>query len=195
MKNKLIIKMKRKYSKFYKSLDNNQQRLLKVLEFLIIFNLLAIPLQVIIHFNVNLYQLAFIERTHVSVLLDLFGIKHYLTDLSTTTGMIPAINLNDKILAIGEPCTAFRSILAFSALVIASPRDKNYKKKALMLIPIIYVFNVLRITSLAMITISNPSLFELLHVVLWREGLVFLILILWYYWFSTSQNTFYTQPQ
>lgn len=47
-----------------------QKRLWTVLKFLIIFNILAIPLQLIIHFNVNVYALAFIERAQASFMLE-----------------------------------------------------------------------------------------------------------------------------
>jgi len=165
-------------------LSERQQRLWALLKFLIIFNLLAIPLQLIIFFRVNLYSLALIERAQVTFFLDLFGVDYLVYDVPYGEGFIPAIDLNNHVLAIGEACTAIRSLLAFSALVIASPRSWRSKKKAVIFLPIIYFANIIRIATLAFVSLSIPSFFDLFHIIVWREGLVFLILILWVYWFN-----------
>jgi len=163
-------------------LSISQQRLWSLLKFLLIFNLLAIPLHLILFFEVDFYPLAFIERSQVSFFLQLFGVPHSLQDVVG----LPAINVNDNLLAIGEACTSIRSLLAFAALVIASPRSWVDKKRAIVFLPIIYLANVFRIATLAVISLSYPSMFDLIHTLLWREGLVFLMLFLWVYWFSKS---------
>lgn len=175
-----------KFKKYLSSLefDKQQAKLLALLKFLIIFNLLAIPLHLIIFFKANLYPLASFERSQVSFFLTLFGIRHRLVDIPYNSGLLPAIDLEKKIMIIGEACTAVRSMLAFAALVIASPKALSHKKKALFLIPVIYGANIFRMVSLAFVSLSYPSLFDLFHMLLWREGLILLIIGLWIYWFK-----------
>lgn len=165
-------------------LNGFHKKLLTLLKFLIIFNLLAIPLHLIIFFNLNMYPLAYLERSQVSFFLTVFGVRHGLLDVPYDTGLLPAIDLEKKVLVIGEACTAIRSMLAFAALVIASPKSWNHKKKAWVFIPVIYGANIFRMVSLAFVSLSFPSLFDLFHILLWREGLILLILGLWVYWFK-----------
>ncbi len=177
---------RKQFDKWYKKLSLRQKKLWALLKFLIIFNLLAIPLQLIISFDVNLYPLAFVERAQVSFFLNLAGVEHALYNLPYNNNQLPAIDINHQVLAIGEPCTAIRSLIAFTALVIASPRPWGAKKKAMLFLPIIYLANIARIITLAFVSLSAPSLFELIHILLWREGLVLLIIGLWLYWFNQS---------
>ncbi|MBD3312548.1 hypothetical protein GF352_03805 [archaeon] len=165
-------------------LNGFHKKLLTLLKFLVVFNLLAIPLHLIIFFNVNLYPLAYLERSQVSFFLTVFGVRHGLLDVSYETGLLPAIDLEKKVLVIGEACTAIRSMLAFAALVIASPKSWSHKRKAWVFIPVIYGANIFRMVSLAFVSLSFPSLFDLFHILLWREGLILLILGSWIYWFK-----------
>lgn len=161
-----------------------QKKLWTVLKFLIVFNLLAIPLHLILYFNVNVYALAFIERVQASFFLNVLNIKHVLYDVTYGIEPLPAININQHVLAIGEPCTALRSVLAFTALVIASPKKWSNKKSALLLLPFIYEANILRIVTLALVGLITPSMLELVHIILWREGMLLLIIGLWIYWLN-----------
>jgi exosortase/archaeosortase family protein len=160
-----------------------QKRLWVLLKFLIIFNLLAIPLQLVLFFDVNLYPLAYVERAQVSYVLTTFNVKHVLFDVPYSYGFLPAIDLNTKVLVIGEACTAIRSLFAFVALVIASPKSWRHKKKAFLFLPVIYEANILRMVSLAFVSLSFPNLFDIVHIFLWREGLILLIFGLWVFWF------------
>ncbi|MFA5406043.1 MAG: exosortase/archaeosortase family protein [Candidatus Nanoarchaeia archaeon] len=179
-------KQRKKFKRWHKHLSSRQKKLWTILKFLVIFNLMAVPLQLIIYFDINFYPLAFIERAQVSFFLNLFGVQHTLYDVPYQLGQLPAIDINHQILAIGEACTAIRSLIAFTALVLASPKSWKSKKKGLLLLPIVYLANIIRIITLAFVSLTNPSLFELVHVVLWREGLVLLIISLWVYWFNKT---------
>ncbi len=169
-------------------LSATQEKLYKVLKFLVIFNLLAIPLHIILYFDINLYPLASLEQKQASFILNLFGVSHTLQEVTYLHGNLPAISVKNKVLAIGEPCTAMRSILAFIALVFASPRKLKDKGKAMIYIPVIYAANIGRIVTLAFVSLTYPSLFEFIHIFLWREGLVALIILLWVYWFNHSSR-------
>ncbi len=165
-------------------LSLNQEQLWQVLRFLIIFNVMAAPLYLIAALNINLYPLELIERDQTSFFLSIIGVKHSSIDFE---GM-PSIELsNGELIAIGEACTAWRSILAFIALVAASPRQWSSKKKALIGIPVIYAVNILRLVGISLVALTIPSITEFIHTILWREGLMILIFVLWYYWFRQAQ--------
>ena len=168
-------------------LTKRQKKLLEILKFLVVFNLLSIPLHLIIFLKINLYPLSNIERLQASFILNLIGIKHELIDVNLGGQILPAIKTGGKIMAIGEACTSIRSILAFLALVFASPKKLKAKKKGLIYLPIIYIANVFRIVTLGLVSVEMPSLFDLIHIFLWREGLIALIILLWVYWFNKSE--------
>lgn len=179
---------KRYFKRIYKLMSKRQKKLWTLLKFLVIFNILAIPLHLIIYFNFSVYPLALLERSQVSFFLDVFGLKHALYDVPFSNGFIPAININEQVLAIGEPCTSIRSLLAFTALVVASPRKSWVsKKRALVYLPVIYAFNILRIVTLAFVSFRMPDFFDVVHIFLWREGMIALILLLWIYWFKQEE--------
>lgn len=187
----MINKSRRYFKKIYKKMSSKEKKLLEVLKFLIIFNLLAIPLHLIITYEFTVYPLAFIERAQVSLFLNVFGVKHAIYDVPYNEGLIPAIDINNQVLAIGEPCTSIRSLMAFTALVIASPKKAwASKKKALLYLPIIYLVNIVRIITLAFVSFEFPNIFELIHVILWREGMIALILVLWINWFRQEERNY-----
>ncbi len=160
----------------------DQQRLWQVLRFLLIFNLMAIPLHILLSFEFLLNPLTALERNQVSFFLSLFGVKHSLVESE-----IPGIKLNSQIILIGEACTAWRSIFAFLALVVASPCSWKSKRRALLGIPVIYAVNILRLVGICLVALCIPSIVEFVHTILWREGLMLVIFALWYYWFKKAR--------
>lgn len=123
------------------------------------------------------------------------NINHALFNVFYGTETLPAISINNQVLSIGEPCTALRSILAFGALVIASPKKWASKKSALLLLPIIYEANILRIVTLVIVSLTSPALLEIVHIILWREGLIALIIILWVYWLDRGDMLWNTAQE
>ncbi len=162
----------------------NNKRLYEILKFLVILNLFGIPLHLIMYFG-NTYFIANIERAQVIFLLNLIGIKYKIFDVNYGK-IYPAIQVGNKVLILGEACTSIRNMLAFVALVFSSPRKIKQKLKALYFLPIIYIANVLRIFTLAIFN-SSPY-FDFIHIFLWREGLIGLIIILWSYWLFSSKT-------
>jgi exosortase/archaeosortase family protein len=72
-----------------------------------------------------------------------------------------------------------------SALTIATP-FATMKRKAKFLaisLPLLFILNFIRILTTIVIAINYGfKYFEVVHMFLWREGLIFLIVILWYVW-------------
>lgn len=162
----------------------SNERLWQVLKFLILFNLLAIPLYLIFFFKISLYPLQLLERDETSFILLIFGVNHERTDFEG----LPSIKMGEQSIVISEACTAWRSILAFLALVIASPRSWRFKKNALIGVPLIYLFNLIRLATICLISLILPSVTDFIHTILWREGLMLVIFVLWYYWFTRTTS-------
>jgi exosortase/archaeosortase family protein len=91
------------------------------------------------------------------------------------------IFLQGKGLEVAPACVGWRSILAFTALVIATPRNKN-KLKAILLVPVLYGFNLFRLITSLFAKIFVPNWFDIIHGFLWTYAMTFLVLGLWWYW-------------
>ncbi|MCW1299874.1 MAG: exosortase/archaeosortase family protein [Candidatus Parvarchaeota archaeon] len=179
---KLFHRIKKK-----EKLNKKQRKLIFILKFLIRFSLLAIPLYLIMYFG-NLFLLKVVETKQISILLNLTEIKN-------------SVEINDEVilnveplknkLVIDDACTGYRSMLAFAALVLAVPKIRNSKKSVALIlgIPAIYVINILRIFSTILIAVKfGEEKLEFVHTFLWREGLIFLILILWLLWLNNVKE-------
>jgi exosortase/archaeosortase family protein len=89
---------------------------------------------------------------------------------------------------ISADCTAWKSLYALAALVVATPiSNSNLAGKAKFLavwLPVVFVVNFARIAStMAIGLLFGFRYLEVVHTVLWREGLIALIIIIWYLWF------------
>jgi len=96
--------------------------------------------------------------------------------------MITTPGLN---IGIVPACTGWLAIAAFTALVLAFP--KATKKGRLYGLVLgwggLYAVNIFRLsTTLWMVNVVDPGLFDLLHLFLWREAMVGAALLLWYVW-------------
>lgn len=179
------IKKSGKMEKKFKKIE--RQKLLGIEIFLLKMILLAIPLFAIAEFGMPL----------LSVLLQ--PVQNFLAwatySLLAAAGFQVAWNgvyivmLSGAELftvEISADCTAWKSLYALAALVVATPIS-NLAGKAKFLavwMPVVFVVNFARIASTVMIgLLFGFRYLEVVHTVLWREGLIALIIIIWYLWF------------
>lgn len=177
---------KQKFKKFVKKLNKRNKKLLFLFFFLLGFLILAFPLYLIEFMHIDLFGFEMLVTQQVSLLLKASGIEHMINVVLYKTYTIPAIQIpNIPVIAIDIACTGIRSMFAFIALVFALPLvDKKKRFKALIWgLPTIYIVNILRIytTILVGLSISTKAL-DIVHTILWREGLVLLIIVMWIYW-------------
>ncbi len=156
-------------------------RLASVLIFLVTFNLLAIPLYIAIYANLSFEPLKELNARIVSATLDFFGYDSY-SDGST-------VNLvSDGVLQkidISWDSTGWKSMYAIGALILATPISKISRKIkfAVIGIAIIFLINYLRISSTILISANfGFNLFDIIHTVLWREGLILAVVGVWLVW-------------
>lgn len=156
-------------------------RLASVLIFLVTFNLLAVPLYIVIYANLSFGPLKELNAKMVSATLNFFGYDSY-SDGST-------VNLvSDGILQeidISWDSTGWKSMYAIAALILATPISKISRKIkfAAIGVAVIFFINYLRISSTILISANfGFNLFDIIHTVLWREGLILAVVGVWLAW-------------
>ncbi|MCB0562941.1 MAG: hypothetical protein KDD01_01045 [Phaeodactylibacter sp.] len=86
---------------------------------------------------------------------------------------------------IGKGCDALTPTVLFMVAVLIFPIAFRPKLPALLLAPFgIALLNFLRITSLFLIGIYAPSLFELAHIEIWQAIFIALCFMAWVYWLA-----------
>ncbi|MFB6209849.1 MAG: exosortase/archaeosortase family protein [Candidatus Nanohaloarchaea archaeon] len=81
---------------------------------------------------------------------------------------------------ITRDCLGWKSVAVFSALVIATPEIKRKTRKLFFGTLMILVANFVRVTSTVILAEEKIISFDLIHTLLWRWGMTFLVLAIWY---------------
>ena len=159
-----------------------------VLKFLLIFSLFSVPLYLVLYSPLSLMPLQTTIANQIAKLLTLSGIPSFnqsnLLIFKTRTGVLL------KIVIIRE-CVGWVSMLAFVALIFATPRvDKKYRLLGFLIgLPIIWIVNLIRLfTTFYIVYLYGLNYFELVHTFLWRVSLILFIFGLWLAWFKISKR-------
>lgn len=170
---------KRKKQKF---IITNKDLIL-IVKFLILFNIFLIPFYVILLSGAELYELKVFTADVTYSLLDSSGMN------PERDGLLVSIPIKDGKWAASMDwdCTAWKSMLAFFALVMAVGFTANFtwKKKliGLIFIPIIYFVNILRIWFMFFfVKAYDLAYFDIVHAIVWSWGMIFVILVFWFLW-------------
>ena len=156
-------------------------RLTSVLIFLVAFNLLATPLYIVIYANLSFEPLKELNARMVSATLKIFGYDSYSDD--STVNLVS--NGTSQKIDISWDSTGWKSMYAISALILATPISKISRriKFATVGVAVIFFINYLRISSTILISASfGFNLFDIIHTVLWREGLILAVVGVWFIW-------------
>jgi len=95
-------------------------------------------------------------------------------------------NFDVKII---DECTGVLEMVIYSAAVVAFPTTWRKKGIGILLgVPIIYVFNVLRIIVLLVVGAYSRSVFDFMHLYFWQATLVIMIASLWVGWLVLVVN-------
>ena len=156
-------------------------RLLSVLIFLVIFNLLAIPLYVALYTNFSFEPLKELNAKMVSATLKIFN---YNVHSEGSTVNLLSNGITQKI-DISWDSTGWKSMYAIAALIIATPISTISKriKFAVAGVVIIFFINYLRVTTTILISANfGFNWFDIVHTLLWREGLILAVVGVWLAW-------------
>ncbi|MEM5772886.1 MAG: archaeosortase/exosortase family protein [Candidatus Aenigmatarchaeota archaeon] len=157
-----------------------RKKLLQVIWFLIKFNLLAIPLYVLIFINFSYQPLQNLVAFLSYKFLQAFKIQANLNQSS----LMVIRGTEIAFIEIDMDCTGWKSLYALFSLAIATPSIK-WKKKFIFLIfalPSIFLFNIARIVITIYFSLIRPDLFGFVHDFFWQFGLIFAILASWVLW-------------
>ena len=103
------------------------------------------------------------------------------TSAATLEGNV--VYLDGFAVRIIEECTGVFEVIIFVAAVLAFPT--TWAKKAIGLgmgIPLLYLFNVVRILVLMFVGRYQPSIFEFMHIYFWQATLILMITSVWLLW-------------
>ncbi len=168
--------VRRKYTK-------KNRELLELVKFLVKFNLFAIPLYIILFTGWTFVQLQQLTLDITYQILLLTGAEPVLNDFLIS---IPIKNGNWAAV-INWDCTGWKSMLAFFALVMSTPFTMKKRALGLLLIPLIYAINLVRIFFMFLyVRTFDLAHYELVHSVVWSWGLILTILLLWLVWMRTN---------
>jgi len=155
------------------------EKLKKVLWFLIKFNILAIPLYLTIYFNLSYPPMQVFIATISSSFLNFLGYS-FLQD-----GFLLSSFVENELfqVEVSWDSTGWKSMYAIIALVLATP-TKIFKNKIIFLllgIPAIFLLNFIRIISTIILSVNlGLQYFEFLHLFLWRIVVIISVLTIWY---------------
>lgn len=172
--------MKKRSKKPVKNTGRSQkQQRMKLLRFLVRFNLFAVPLYLIILTGFTWPPLMELTQAISFAMLRFIGV-----DASISNGFIVVPVTNGNFAAtVSWDSTGWKSILALFALIFATEFSLKKKLKGLLLLPAIYMINIFRIVFMFFfVSKYDVSYFDFLHATLWSWGLIAAMLVLWIAW-------------
>ena len=164
-----------KFRKYIQTAKKNK-RLYSAAKFLIKFNFFAIPMYVVMFFGLEIQFLKDMTANIVFFFLKTAGMNAILMPGNLIT--IPIAGGNWAAF-IDWDCTGWKSMYALFALMFASDFEKRKKVLGLLLIPLVYFINIIRI-GFMFFYVSSFGLtnFAVVHTLIWSWGLIIIILIL-----------------
>ncbi|MEM5882991.1 MAG: archaeosortase/exosortase family protein [Candidatus Aenigmatarchaeota archaeon] len=160
------------------------EKLLKVLLFFIKLNVLVIPLYLTIYLDVSFPLIQNFLASSLYFILSKFDPGVSFEDYYLYIPFKTEKGLQIETFIISFDCTGWKTMYLFFALVFATPSklDKKFKVLAIVL-PFLFFLNFLRIFSTILFCMSFGSQYlDVVHNFLWREGLIIVVVSIWYIW-------------
>lgn len=171
----------------------NMRRVEIIADFLIKFNLLAVPMYLILYADVTFYPLQLFLTDIVYWTVSSMGYPVSRNGIAITLlpPASPFEQTSIETIVMSFDCTAWKTMYAFAALVVASPVVGNKKKLKFILFggALLFAINIIRlVTTVAAAYSFGFQYLEVMHTFLWREGLIFALLALWFLWLRKQKN-------
>lgn len=165
-----------------KKLSEQQMRLLSVAEFLLVFNLLALPM-----YAVLLTNSTFLPLQNLLSVMTAYALKSQGLSAAVSGPFVSVLDAQNIVrnVEISFDSTGWKSLYALAVLVIATPiYDFRGKLKFLAFgLPGIFALNFLRIWSTVWYSaVFGWQNFDVIHLFLWREGLIAVVVLFWFFW-------------
>jgi exosortase/archaeosortase family protein len=162
----------------------DRQRFGEVLGFLIKLNLLAIPMYLVIWSGAQAIPLQVFVKDVSYKSLKLAGFDVSNPQPASTWFWISSGSSREQI-NIDLDCTGWKSMFAIAALMVATPLALDRKKLGQIALAVggIFLLNVVRIvTTLSFSATFGLEYLEIVHTVLWREGMIAAVVAIWAFW-------------
>jgi exosortase/archaeosortase family protein len=160
------------------------EKLLKILWFLIKLNILVIPLYLVIYLDISFPLLQDFLTSSLHFILSKFNSNISFKDHFLYIPFKTEKGLQIETFEISFDCTGWKTMYLLFALVLATPSKLNKKFKVLVIgLPFLFLLNFIRIlTTLLFVMSFGLSYLEIVHTFLWREGLILAVAAIWYIW-------------
>lgn len=156
-----------------------RREFLAIAKFLIILNIFLIPFYAVLLSGVSFLPLQGLTADAVTSLLQSSGI------VAEQEGLLITIPSPQGSWAafINWDCSGWKSLFVLFALIAATPFALKRRVTGFLLLPVIYVINILRIWFMFYYVHSFGLYgYEFLHTLIWSWGMIFFILFFWLLW-------------
>lgn len=163
------------------------ERIELIVDFLIKFNLLALPMYIVMLSGTKFYPLQLMLTNVVHAIVTSLGYEVVKDGITLTLVSMPAV-VN---VIIGMDCTAWKSMYALVALMIASPvpNDRNKLKHILLGVAAVFVINIVRLVTTVLAGYRfGMRYLDIVHTLLWQEGMIFAVVLIWMLWLKREKE-------
>jgi exosortase/archaeosortase family protein len=155
--------------------------ILTFLDFVLMLNLLSVPLYLFIYFNMEFSLLKELEAFLVSRLLKVLGLN--------SNSEKNFVIIDNKIYEISWDSTGWKSLYTLFALIISTPIYNRRKIKSIIIgLCLLFLFNMARITATIYLSYKQIYSFDFLHLGLWRWGSIGFLLFIWFIFLYAQKN-------
>lgn len=164
------------------NVEKRNDELIEILFFFTKLLVLSIPMYLIIFLNIDLVFLRKLTKFFVIKVLSSLSIKTI-----TMGDMVIAKNF---MFIIGDDCTAWKGMFFLIALILSfSNRKIKHKIYGIItFIPIIFLFNIIRIISIVLIAVNIGQMYvDIIHNYVWQTSMVLFIIACWYIWIEKTK--------
>jgi len=170
---------------FLKKARKHNPQLYVILKFIVKLNVFAIPLYVLLFFQIKWYALQQFIADLVHGMLLSNGISAIKDALAIT---IP-VEGGSWSAFIAWDCTGWKSILFFLALIFATDFSRQKKLRGLVFVPMIFMINIVRIWFMFFyVSIYGLTHYPIVHTLIWSWGMIAVVLIIWAVWIKFFKN-------
>jgi len=158
-------------------------------DFLIKFNLLAIPMYIILLTGIEFYPLQIALTDLVHGIITALGYEVVKNGIMLTFVNPPFV----ATIVMGVDCTAWKSMYALAALMLASPVANDRKKLKYVLLGVLFVFvlNIVRLVTTVLVSYEfGMEYLNIVHTLLWREGMILTVIAIWLLWIKKQKVIF-----
>ena len=156
-----------------------------ILKFLIRFNLLSIPLYVVLMLDIDFILLqnffAFLLERSISMLGYAISREDFILYVFTGSAII-AVDVS-------RDCIGWKGVYALASLVIATPAGTFGRKFKFLLIwvPVLALINFFRVFATILVGIHfDVEFMRTFHSFLWQYVQILVISLIWYFWLKRS---------